>query len=439
MTSPAQDRDHIVISGMAVEAPGGIDSPSAYWSALADARELINPFPRDRGWPIDDILTLSRREGWGNVCDAGGFLDSAADFDPAFFGIGQHEATAMDPQQRIGMRVAWRALENAGVNPGELGGADVGCFIGASPMEYGPRGTEFNPYVGHRIVGSGQLGVAGRISHSFGLVGPSMCVDAACASSLIAVHLAASAVRNGECDWAIAGAVCVMGGPGAFYEFSKLNALSTDGHCRSYTDDASGTLWGEGAGALLIERESRARKLGHRVYGRILATHTNHNGRGKPILVPRANAQQQLIRKTIESSGIDPADIEMIEGHGTATRAGDPVELFALQNTYGAAGSAALVGSVKSNAGHAQAAAGILGLIKVLLAGQYGHIPPSLFADNPTTRVDWERSKLRIATKLQPWEPKNGVRLGAVSSFGAGGSNAHAIIAMPVREENDDF
>ncbi|WP_406270240.1 polyketide synthase [Nocardia sp. NBC_00881] len=437
--STKQDRDHIVISGMSVEAPGGIESPASFWSALAESRELISPFPRDRGWPIDDLLSVSRHDGWGKVSDAGGFLDGAAAFDPAFFGITQREAIAADPQQRVGMRVAWQALENSGINPGALDGADAGCFIGASPMEYGPRAAEVNPYSGHRAVGLASLSVAGRISHSLGLTGPSMCVDSACASSLSALHLAATAVRGGECEWALAGAVCVMGSPLAFYEFAKNNALSTDGHCRSYADDATGTLWGEGAGVVLVEHESRARRLGHRIYGRILATCTNHNGKGRPILVPRAHAQERLVRKAIDIAGIDPADVGMVEGHGTATRAGDPAELTALQNTYGAAGSSPLLGSVKSNAGHAQAAAGLLGLIKLLLAGQHGYIPPSLFSENPTTKVDWDRSSLRLATKLQPWEPNNGVRYGAVSSFGAGGSNAHAIIAMPVREESDDF
>ncbi|WP_280495215.1 polyketide synthase [Nocardia asiatica] len=438
-TATAESRDHLVISGMAVEAPGGIDSPRSFWSALAESRELVGPFPRDRDWPLDDLLSVSRIDGWGNVCDAGGFLEGAADFDPSFFGITQREAIAMDPQQRVGMRVAWKALENAGINPGALDGEDGGCFIGASPMEYGPRGAEVNAYSGHRIVGFGQLGVAGRISHCLGLGGPSMCIDSACASSLTALHLAAAAVRAGECEWALAGAVCVMGSPVAFYEFAKNNALSADGHCRSYADDATGTLWSEGAGVVVVEPESRARRLGHRIYGRILATATNHNGKGKPILVPRAHAQERLIRKTIDIAGIDPAIVGMVEGHGTATRAGDPVELTALQNTYGRAGSDVMLGSVKSNAGHAQAAAGMLGLIKLLLAGEHGHIPPSLFSENPTTKVDWDRSSLRLATKLLPWEPANGARYGAVSSFGAGGANAHAIIAMPVREERDDF
>ncbi|MGO9693205.1 MAG: polyketide synthase, partial [Mycobacterium sp.] len=253
----------------------------------------------------------------------------------------------------------------------------------------------------------------------------------ACASSLTAVQLAANAVQMDECEWALAGAVCVLGAPTAFYEFAKLNALSDDGHCRAYADDASGTVWGEGAGMVLVERESRARQLGHRIYGRILAIRTNHNGKGKPILVPRVRAQEQVIRKTLDAAGIDPADVGMIEGHGTATLAGDPVELLALFKTYGAAGSEALLGSIKSNCGHPQAASGILGLIKLLLAGRHGYIPPTLFSDNPTKKLDWDLTGIRLATKLHEWQPKAGVRHGAVSSFGAGGANAHAIIAMP--------
>ncbi|WP_280399905.1 polyketide synthase [Nocardia carnea] len=433
------DRDHIVISGMALEAPGGIDTPASYWSALTDARELIGPFPRDRGWPIEELLSLGDREGWGRVSDAGGFLERAMEFDPSFFGMSQREALASDPQQRVGLRVAWRALENAGVNPGELAGAEAGVYIGASPMEYGPSGSRINEHNGFRTVGYGQLGVAGRISHALGLIGPSMCIDSACASSLAALHLAVSALRMGECDWAIAGAVCVMSSPRGFYEFAKNGALDPDGHCRAYSDDAAGTLWGEGAVALLVEPESRARRLGHPVYGRVLGSYTNHNGKGRPILVPRAHAQEKLVRRTVEIAGVDPADIGMVEGHGTATRAGDVAELTALQNTYGAAGGDPVLGSVKSNAGHAQAAAGMLGLAKLLLAGLYGTIPPTLYADKPTTKVDWNRSALRLAATAQPWEPKNDIRYGAVSSFGAGGANAHAIIAIPADEEYDHF
>lgn len=423
--------DPVVISGVAVEAPGGVDTPAALWSALAEARELIGPFPRDRGWPIDDLLSVSELDGWGPVHDAGGFLHGATVFDAPFFGITHREALVMHPQQRVAMRVAWKVLENSGINPGALDGEFVGCFVGMSPMEYGPRASVADAYSGHRIASLGQLGGAARISHSLGLTGPSVSIDTACASSLTAVHLAATAVAADECEWALAGGVCVMGSPGAFYEFARLNALSDDGHCRAYSDDASGTVWAEGAGMVVVERESRARQLGHPVYGRILAIRTNHNGKGKPILVPRVRAQEQVIRKTLDVAGIDPAAVGMIEGHGTGTRAGDPVELLALFKTYGAAGCEALVGSIKSNLGHPQAASGILGLIKLLLAGRHGAIPPTLFADNPTTMLDWNLTGLRLAAKLHEWEPKDGVRYGAVSSFGAGGANAHAVIAMP--------
>ena len=437
MIMGTQITDHLVISGMSVEAPGSIAGPESYWDAVADGSELIGPFPRDRGWPIDELLGVSLLDGWGTVCDAGGFLEGAAAFDPGFFGISTQEALATDPQQRVAMRVAWRALENAGVDPATLGGANAGCFIGVSPMEYGPSFAEINDYNGYRVIGKALLSAAGRISHNLGLCGPSLCLDAACASSLAALNMAASAVRSGDCEWALAGAVCVMGSPGAFYEFAKNDALSRDGHCRAFADDASGTLWAEGAGVVLVEPESRARRLGHRVYGRVLGAQVNHNGNGRPILAPRAHAQEQVIQRTIDRAGIDPALIGVVEAHGTATRSGDPAELSALQNTYGVAGGQPLVGSVKSNFGHAQAASGMLGLIKMLLAGDHGQIPPTLFADNPTTKVDWNRSELRLATELQPWEPVDGFRYGAVSSFGANGTNAHAILAMPEREEGD--
>ncbi|MBY0288864.1 polyketide synthase [Mycolicibacterium sp. GF69] len=416
---------------MAVEAPGGIASPAQLWMALSESRELLTEFPRDRGWPIDELLSVPQLDGWGQVCDTGGFLANSAQFDPTFFGITHREALVLNPQQRVALRVAWRVLENAGINPGTVAGAEGGCFVGMSPMEYGPRAATADAYSGHRIASLGQLGAAGRISHSLGLVGPSICVDSACASSLTALQLAVNAVRNDECDWALAGGACVMGSPAAFFEFARLNALSDDGHCRAYADDASGTVWGEGAGMVLVERESRAQQLGHPVLGRILAARTNHNGKGKPLLVPRVRAQERLISKTLDAAGIDPADIGMIEGHGTATRAGDPVELLAMFKTYGAAGCTALLGSIKSNAGHAQAASGILGLIKLLLAGQHGQIPPTLFADNPTKKLDWDMTGLRLATKLHRWPANDGYRYGATSSFGAGGSNAHAIIAMP--------
>jgi len=431
--------DPIVVTGMSVEAPGGIDTPAALWAALAEARELIGPFPRDRGWPLERLFALHRLDGWSPIRDAGGFLDGAAEFDPMFFGISPREAVAMDPQQRVGMRVAWRALENAGLNPGELDGAEAGCYMGVSINDYGPAPAAVTEHSGYRATGTALGAVAGRISHGLGLTGPSLSIDTACASSLSALHLAAQAIRAGECDWALAGGVCVMGSPAAFVEFSKNNALSTDGHCRAYAADATGTLWGEGAGVVVLETESRARELGHRIYGRLLASGINHNGKGAPLAVPSAAAQHRLIGKTLAAAGISADRVDMIEGHGTGTPVGDPLELTALAAAYGRPERARgpLLGSVKSTAGHAQAASGMLGLIKVLLAGAHGQIPPSLHADNPTDAVTWEETTLRLATELTPWEPVGGLRYGAISSFGVAGTNAHAIVAMPELEEQD--
>lgn len=425
--------DPIVITGMAVHAPGGVETLGQYWAALSEGRDLLGPFPRDRGWPIERVLSLGQADGWSAVCDAGGFLDTATEFDPRFFGITPREAIAMDPQQRVALQVAWCALENAGINPATIDGTDVGCYLGASDTEYGPHAGEMNDLTGYRATGRALGAVAGRISNCLGLGGPAIVVDTACASSLAAVHLAAAAIRGGDCEWALAGAVCVMGSPGAFFEFSKNNALSADGTCRPYSADATGTLWGEGAGVLVLETESRARRLGHRIYGRILATRVNHNGGGAPLAVPSSAAQERLIRKTVAASGI-PADlVGMIEGHGTGTAVGDPLELTALSSVYGSSG--ARLGSVKSNLGHAQAAAGILGLIKVLLSGLHGYIAPTRFADNPTTAVDWSESGLRLAAKLEYWQPHDGMRYGAISSFGVSGTNAHALLAIPAVEQ----
>ncbi|MFJ4658064.1 polyketide synthase [Nocardia sp. NPDC088792] len=430
--------DPIVIVGMAVEAPGGVDTLAGYWTALAESRDLLGPFPRDRGWPLERLLSLAETEGWGAVRDSGGFLDGAADFDPQFFGITPREAVAMDPQQRVALRVAWRALENTGLDPSDLGADEIGCYMGASSTEYGPHGADVNEYTGYRASGSALGAVAGRISNCLGLNGPSVVVDVACASSLAAVHLAASAIRNDECEWALAGAACVMGSPGAFFEFSKNNALSADGQCKPYSEDAQGTLWGEGVGIVVLERESRARRLGHRIYARLLGSRINHNGKGAPIAVPSTEAQERLIRATIAAAGIAPELVDLIEGHGTGTAVGDPLELAALQHVYGAPradGTGPLLGSVKSNLGHAQAAAGLLGLIKVLLSGLHGQIPPTRHADHPTTRVDWDASGLRLATELRDWAPRDGVRYAAVSSFGVSGTNAHAVLAMPAPDE----
>ena len=430
--------DDVVVVGMAVEAPGGVSTVEQFWDVLHGERETIGRFPRDRGWRLDRLASLGRTEGWRTVVDAGGFLDEAAAFDPRFFGITPREAIAMDPQQRVGLRVAWRALENSGIDPESIDGDEMGCFMGAMITEYGPSMSIVNEHNGYQLSGSSLSAVAGRISHVLGSLGPCLTVDTGCAASLTAVHLAANSIRLGECDWAVAGGVTVMGSEMMFVEFAKNNALSVDGHCRSYTASASGTVWSEGAGVVVLERASRARLAGHRIHGCIRGSATNHNGSGAALAVPRGESQVRLIDRTLRAAGVGAEQVSLIEGHGTGTQVGDPIELNALARTYGAAASAAGtrvdVGSCKSNFGHTQAAAGVLGLIKVLACADRGEVVPTLHADDPTDEIDWDRSGLRLVEKVRPWPAEGGVRHGAVSAFGIGGSNAHLVVAVDEKE-----
>jgi mycobactin polyketide synthetase MbtC len=432
----APHADPVVIVGMALEAPGGIDTAEAYWALLSEQREALGQFPADRGWAIRDLLDGSRRDGFKAIHNLGGFLASATAFDPEFFGISPREAVAMDPQQRVGLRLAWRALENSGINPDDLAGHDVGCYIGASGLEYGPKLSEFSQHSGHLITGTALGVISGRIAYTLDLAGPALTVDTSCSSALTALHTAVGAVRAGDCDMALTGAVCVMGTPGYFVEFSKQHALSDDGHCRPYSAHASGTVWAEGAAMFVLQRRSGALRDGRRILAEIRATTVNQDGRTTGLTAPSGSAQQRLFDKAIRQAGIRPEEVGMIEGHGTGTRLGDRTELRSLTQTYGAtaAGTGAVLGSVKSNVGHAQAAAGGLGLAKVLLAAQRATVPATLHVDEASREIDWEAQGLRLATKQSHWPAVNGRRIAAVSAFGMSGTNAHAIVAMPSDE-----
>ncbi|CAN7519949.1 polyketide synthase [Mycolicibacterium frederiksbergense] len=427
------DHDPVVIIGMAVEAPGGVDSADTFWDLLSGRREALGPFPTDRGWSVSELLEGSRRDGFKRIHDLGGFLSDAASFDPAFFGISPREAVAMDPQQRVALRLAWRALENSGINPDDVAGHDVGCYIGASALEYGPPLSEYSKHSGHLITGTSLGVISGRIAYTLDLAGPALTVDTSCSSALAALHTAAGAVRAGDCDIALTGGVCVMGTPGYFVEFSKQHALSDDGHCRPYSAAASGTVWAEGAGLFVLARRSAAIRDGRRILAEVRATGVNSDGRTIGLTAPSGAAQQRLFTRAIERAGIRPEDVGMIEGHGTATRLGDRTELRALAQTYGATapGAGALLGSVKSNVGHAQAAAGALGLAKVILAAQHGAVPASLHIDAASREIDWAAQGLRPATQLTAWPAVNGERIAAVSAFGMSGTNTHAVVAIP--------
>lgn len=425
--------DPIVIVGTAIEAPGGVATADAYWSLLSEQREGLGHFPTDRGWALRELFDGAQRDGFKTIHDLGGFLSDAASFDPAFFGISPREAVAMDPQQRVALRLAWRALEDSGINPDDVAGHDVGCYVGASYLEYGPELSEFSNHSGHLITGTSLGVISGRIAYALDLAGPAMTVDTSCSSALTAFHTAVQAIRSGDCDLALTGGVCVMGTPGYFVEFSKQHALSDDGHCRPYSALASGTVWAEGAAMFLLQRRSRAIADGRHILAEVLATCVNQDGRTVGLTAPSGTAQTRLFRKAIEVAGVRPEDVGMIEGHGTGTRLGDRTELRALAETYGATapGAGALLGSVKSNVGHAQAAAGGLGLAKVLVAAEHGAVPATLHADQASREIDWEGQGLRLATKQVPWPAVRGRRIAAVSAFGMSGTNAHIVVAMP--------
>lgn len=429
----AADVDPVVVVGMAVEAPGGVDTADGYWALLSQRREGLCPFPTDRGWPVRDLLVASRREGFKQIHDRGGFLSGATTFDPGFFGISPREATAMDPQQRVALRVCWRALENSGINPDDLAGHDVGCYIGASVTGYGPDMSEFSRHSGHLITGTALGVISGRVAYTLGLAGPALTVDASCASALAAFHVAVQSVRAGDCDMALVGGVCVMGSPGFFVEFSKQHALSDDGHCRPYSATASGTVWAEGAAMFVLQRKSAALRNGRRIVAEICASAVNQDGRSAGLTAPSGAAQTRLFRRAISQAGVRPKEVGMVEGHGTGTRLGDRTELLSLSETYGETepGCGALLGSVKSNVGHAQAAAGALGLAKVLVSAERGAVPPTLHATEASREIDWESQGLRLAQELTPWPATNGRRIAAVSAFGMSGTNAHLIVSVP--------
>lgn len=427
------DNDPVVIVGLAIEAPGGVETADDYWTLLSEQREGLGPFPTDRGWALRELFDGSRRNGFKPIHNLGGFLSSATTFDPEFFRISPREATAMDPQQRVGLRVAWRTLENSGINPDDLAGHDVGCYVGASALEYGPALTEFSHHSGHLITGTSLGVISGRIAYTLDLAGPALTVDTSCSSALAAFHTAVQAIRAGDCDLALAGGVCVMGTPGYFVEFSKQHALSDDGHCRPYSVHASGTAWAEGAAMFLLQRRSRATADRRRVLAEVRASCLNSDGLSDGLTAPSGDAQTRLLRRAIAQAAVVPADVGMVEGHGTATRLGDRTELRSLAASYGTApaGRGPLLGSVKSNIGHAQAAAGGLGLVKVILAAQHAAIPPTLHVDEPSREIDWEKQGLRLADKLTPWRAVDGWRTAAVSAFGMSGTNSHVIVSMP--------
>jgi acyl transferase domain-containing protein len=410
----------IAIVGLGCRFPGGADSPDNFWRLLHEGTDAVTQTPTSRGWVA-----------------LGGFLPDIDRFDALFFGIAPREALTMDPQQRLLLEVCWESLEDAAIAADGLSGQAVGVFVGVAPNEYSRHVSDPEQIDSHVLTGNAVSVAAGRISYLLGLHGPTLAIDTACSSSLVAVHLACQSLRNGECRMALAGGVNVLLAPESMIALTEMRALSPDGKCKTFDASANGYVRGEGCGIVVLKRLSQARQDGDRILALIRGSAVNHDGRSASLTAPNGAAQQAVIRAALDSGRVDPAQVGYVEAHGTGTPLGDPIEVRSLASVYGGDRTKdrpLRIGSVKTNLGHLEAAAGIAGVIKVVLALQHDEIPPHLHFHEPNPHLSWNELPIEVTSRALSWPRGSTPRLAGLSSFGFSGTNAHAIIeeAPPV-------